>query len=95
MTTTPTIRHRFTTPTETAGSILARVYGDDGAADVSVGGHVVYVAAIDGEPDCGVEVNDLDSRGVCYGTYRFEGRESHTRPLVTATLAVLLGTLAR
>lgn len=95
MHTTPTIRHRFTHPTETTSSMLARVYGDDGAADTSVGGHVVTVAAIDGEPDCAVEVNDLDSHGVCYGSYRFEGRESHTRPLVTATLAVLLGSLAR
>lgn len=95
MNATPTIRHRFTHPTETTSSMLARVYGDDGAADVSVGGHVVNVAAIDGEPDAGVEVHDLDARGVCYGTYRFEGRESHTRPLVTATLAVLLGSLAR
>lgn len=95
MTTTPTIRHRFTHPADTADLLAAEVYDGNLSAEVSVGGHVVTVRAIDGEVACGVEVFDVDARGVLYGEYRLAGGPSTTRPVVIGVIAVLLGTLAR
>lgn len=93
--TTTTIRHRFTHPADTAAVLVNEVYAGTGSAEVSVGGHVVTVKAIDGEADCGVEVFDLDAHGVCYGEYRLAGMERTTRPVVLGMVAVLLGALAR
>lgn len=96
MTATPTIHHRFTHPADTAAVLGYEVYDGAGSASVSVGGHVVTARQIEiGEANCGVEVFDLDSHGVCYGEYRLAGSDATTRPVLIGMLAVLLGSLAR